>query len=412
MPTNRHPDLDIEFLTGSGRSDKRTVNIIEMYLIKNSKRLLIRLVSNYPLVCSIFFMALLLGFSDAAHAVRIKDITSFNVARQNQLIGYGLVAGLDGTGDTFKTEFTRQSQLSMLKKMGIVVNPDDVKVYNVAAVMVTADLPAFAKAGTRIDVDISSIGDAETLQGGTLLLTPLNAPDGEVYAVAQGPLSIGGFSFGGAAGGGVQKNHPTVGKIQGGAIVEKEVRIDLVERTSIQISLNQPDFTTCLRMSQAIGNSIGRGMAEPIDAGTVKVKIPENLSGNIVSFIASIENLEIIPDIMAKVVLNERTGTIVMGENVRISTIAIAHGNLSIVIKEQPAVSQPLPFSSGKTVVVPQTEVEVKEQKSKLLLVPSGPTIGEVIRGLNAIGVSPRDLIAIIQAIKAAGALQAELQII
>jgi flagellar P-ring protein precursor FlgI len=348
----------------------------------------------------------------AAYAVRIKDIASIQGVRRNQLLGYGLVVGLDGTGDDDKTEFTIQSVASMLEKMGIVVNPEDVDIDNVAGVMVTANLPAFAKVGTRIDVVVSSIGNAESLQGGTLLMTPLKAPDGEVYAVAQGPISIGGFAFAGAAGGGVQKNHPTVGQIPGGAIIEKEVKFDLSKKTSLEISLRQPDFTTCLRMAKAIQESIGSGMAEPLDAGTVSVKIPESYNNNMVAFISNIEKLEIMPDITAKVVVNERTGTVVIGDNVRISTVAVSHGNLSIVIKEQPAVSQPLPFSAGETVVVPQTEVQIQEQISKLILVPEGASIGDVIRGLNAIGVTPRDLIAILQAIRAAGALQAELEII
>ena len=300
----------------------------------------------------------------------------------------------------------------MLEKMGIVVNPDDVKVDNVAAVMVTADLPAFAKVGTRMDVLVSSIGNAENLQGGTLLMTPMKAPDGEVYAVAQGPLSIGGFSFGGDAGGGVQKNHLTAGQIPGGALIEREVPFDLVSRDSVDLVLAKPDFTTSIRMARSIDAGVGTGLAEAVDAGTVRVEIPENMKDNLVAFIANIEHLEVAPDVAAKIIMNERTGTVVMGGNVKISAVAIAHGNLSVVIKEQPVASQPLPFSAGETVVLPQTEVEVKEGKSKLILIPEGPNIEEVVSGLNSIGVTPRDLIAILQAIKAAGALQAELEII
>ncbi|MCX8043193.1 MAG: flagellar basal body P-ring protein FlgI [Desulfobacterota bacterium] len=352
-----------------------------------------------------------LAIAPDAYAIRIKDIAHFKGVRDNQLIGYGIVAGLNDTGDDDKTKFSRQSLVNMLEKMGIVVDVNGVKVDNMAAVVVTATLPPFAKVGTKIDVVVSSIGNADSLQGGTLLMTPLKAPNGEVYAVAQGPISIGGFSFGGAAGGGVQKNHPTVGMIAGGAIIEKEVPLDLNRKSSLEISLNQPDFTTCLRMAEAIKQHIGSPVM-PIDAGTLSIPIPDPYLDNKVAFMAALENLEVQPDMRARVVLNERTGTVVMGDKVRIATVAISHGNLSIVIKEQPAVSQPMPFSQGQTVVVPQTEVRVEEQKSNLILLQEGPTIGDVVRGLNAMGVTPRDLIAILQAIKAAGALQADLEII
>jgi flagellar P-ring protein precursor FlgI len=359
-------------------------------------------------------VALLLVWTvtDSARAARLKDIASISGVRQNQLIGYGLVVGLDGTGDDDKTEFTIQSLVNMLEKMGVVVDPGDVKVDNVAAVMVTAELPAFGKVGSRIDVVVSSIGNAESIQGGTLIMTPLKAPNGEVYSVAQGPISIGGFAFSGGAGGGIQKNHPTVGRIPGGAIIEQELPVELAGKSQLEIILKQPDFTTSRRIAQAIEDQISAGLARPVDSGTVDVTIPEANEGKIVAFISRLENVEINPDSVAKVILNERTGTIVIGEKVRISTIAVSHGNLSIVIKEQSSVSQPLPFSAGDTVVVPQTEIQVEEQKSNLILLPEGASIGDVIRGLNAIGVSPRDLIAIIQSIKAAGALHADLEII
>lgn len=363
---------------------------------------------------TILFVIMIMGImsADQSWGVRIKDIASIRGVRSNQLIGYGIVVGLDDSGDDDKTQFTRQSLVSMLDKMGIVVNPQDVKVDNVAAVMVTATLPPFAKAGTRLDVVVSSIGNADTLQGGTLLMTPLKAPNGEVYAVAQGSISIGGFSFGGAAGGGVQKNHPTVGHIPEGAIIEKDLPVDLTSRPYIEISLQQPDFTTCMRMKEAISRGIGNVSADAVDAGTVRVKISEEIGKNMVAFISGMENLDIMPDRVAKIVMNERTGTVVMGEKVRIATVAVAHGNLSIVIKEQPQVSQPLPFSGGETAVIPQTEIEVREQKANLIVIPEGASIGDVVRGLNAIGVSPRDLMAIMQAIKASGALQAELEVI
>ncbi|MGD8835483.1 MAG: flagellar basal body P-ring protein FlgI, partial [Desulfobacteraceae bacterium] len=332
--------------------------------------------------------------------------------RDNQLVGYGLIVGLDGTGDGKKSLFTVQSMVSMLEKMGISVNAGDIAVSNVAAVMVTAELPPFAKAGGRIDVLVNSIGDAKNLQGGTLLMTPLKAANGDVYAVAQGPVNTGGFSASGS-GGSVQKNFPTVGRVIGGALVEREVNIHLNSRKNLTLSLRQPDFTTVTRMTEAINALFYDRIAAAQDAGTVQLKVPMAYLGNIVGLVAKIENLDVEPDITARVVINERTGTVVMGESVRISTIAIAHGNLSIVIKESAQVSQPPPFSeNGETVVTPDTDINVQEEENQLVLMPSGVSIGEVVKALNALGVSPRDLIAIFQAIKAAGALQAELEVI
>jgi len=345
-------------------------------------------------------------------AARIKDIAGIKGARPNQLIGYGLVVGLNTSGDDDKTEFTFQSLANMMQRMGIVVDKTKVDIDNVAGVMVTATLPPFAKVGTRIDVLVSSLGNAKDLQGGTLLLTPLSAPDGNVYAVAQGPISIGGFAAGGAAGGGVQKNHPTVGYIPGGAIVERETSLILLEKQTISLNLNSPDFTTCLRLTEVINKGLGANVAQSMDAGTVEIRVPFNQQGNLVEFISLLENLEIAPDTIAKVVLNERTGTVIMGEKVRISTVAVSHGNLSIIIKERERVSQPLPFSEGETVVTPETEIVVREESERLIVVPQGVNIREVVRGLNSIGVSPRDLISILQAIRASGALQAELVII
>jgi flagellar P-ring protein precursor FlgI len=327
-------------------------------------------------------------------------------------VGYGLIVGLDGTGDGKKSLFTVQSMVSMLEKMGISVNAGDIAVSNVAAVMVTAELPPFAKAGGRIDVLVNSIGDAKNLQGGTLLMTPLKAANGDVYAVAQGPVNTGGFSASGS-GGSVQKNFPTVGRVIGGALVEREVNIHLNSRKNLTLSLRQPDFTTVTRMTEAINALFYDRIAAAQDAGTVQLKVPMAYLGNIVGLVAKIENLDVEPDITARVVINERTGTVVMGESVRISTIAIAHGNLSIVIKESAQVSQPPPFSeNGETVVTPDTDINVQEEENQLVLMPSGVSIGEVVKALNALGVSPRDLIAIFQAIKAAGALQAELEVI
>lgn len=344
-------------------------------------------------------------------AVRIKDLADIKGVRSNQLVGYGLVVGLDGTGDGKKARFTVQSMVSMLENMGITVEARDIAVSNVAAVMVTADLPPFARAGSQIDVLVSSIGDAKNLQGGTLLLTPLKAANGQVFAVAQGPVNTGGFSAGGS-GGSVQKNFPTVGRVIGGALVEREIELDFNRRSILTLSLRQPDFTTASRVGDAINALFYGNIAETPDAGTVQVKVPAAYVGNLVELVAMIETLDVTPDALARVVINERTGTVVMGENVRLSTIAIAHGNLSIVIKESSQVSQPLPFSKGETVVTPDTDIAVKEEGKQLILMEAGTNIGDVVRALNALGVSPRDLIAIFQAIKAAGALQADLEVI
>ena len=363
-------------------------------------------------ICLVLVLGIWIGTEVDVWAARVKDIASIKGARPNQLMGYGLVVGLNSTGDDDKTEFTFQSLTNMMKRMGIVIDKKKVDLDNVAGVMVTATLPSFSKVGTRIDVVVSSMGNAKNLQGGTLLLTPLSAPDGNVYAVAQGPLSTGGFAAGGAAGGGVQKNHPTVGYIPGGAIIEKDLSLNLLERNVISLNLNNPDFTTCLRLSRVINRGLGEELAQSVDAGTVEIKTPWEFQERLVEFISLVENLNIVPDTIAKVVLNERTGTVIMGENVKISTVAISHGNLSIIVKERERVSQPLPFSVGETVFTPDTEIAIKEEDSRLMVVPEGVNLREVVRGLNTIGVSPRDLISIFQAIRASGALQAELVII
>ncbi len=355
---------------------------------------------------------ILIFLSGNTYAVRIKDIASIKGVRQNQLVGYGLVVGLNGTGDDDDLAFMIQSMAAMLEKMGVTVKAEDIESENVAAVMVTAELPPFARVGSRIDVIVSSIGDAENLQGGILLITPLKAANGQIYAVAQGPVSTGGFETSGAAGGGVQKNFPTVGRVPNGALIEKEIAIDFDQKKTLTFILHHPDFTTASRMAQAINMALNTKVAHTQDAATINVKIPENFRGNTVALATIIENLGVTPDTVSKVVINERTGTVIMGENVRISTVAIAHGNLSIQVKESQNVSQPLPFSEGVTTVTPDSEILVEEGNNPLFLVESGVSIGEVVRALNALGVSPRDLIAIFQALKAAGALQAELEII
>jgi flagellar P-ring protein FlgI len=381
------------------------------------------------IVLCVFVFSLL--FPSAAMSARIKDIATIKGIRSNQLFGYGLVIGLNGTGDKSGTGFTVQGLVNMLERMGIHVSTDDVKVRNVAAVMVNAVLPPFARIGKKIDASLSSIGDAKSLQGGTLLLTPLRGVNGNVYALAQGAVSIGGFSAGGSAGGGVTKNHPTVGRISGGATVEREVPLPIENKEEFTIILNYPDFTTTVRVVDAINSKLGDIIAKSVDSGTLKLRVPESFQDRVVNLIAEIGNLEVTPDSVAKVIVNEKTGTVVIGENVRIRRVAVAHGNLSIQIKETKDVSQPLPFApsggtagvvqaddgtiisaGGSTVVTPDSDVTVAEEKARLLLVQDGRTIGELVNALNAIGVSPRDLITILQAIKAAGALQADLEIL
>ena len=344
-------------------------------------------------------------------AARVKDIANVGGVRDNQLMGYGLVIGLNGTGDKKGTEFTIRSVTSMLTKMGIAIDPSTVIVKNVAAVMVTAKLPPFVKKGSRIDVIVSSIGDSSSLQGGTLLFTPLKGANQMVYAVAQGPVSLGGYT-GGGGGDSVQKNHSTVGRIADGAIIEKEVEMDLNNRKELTITLRNNDFSTAVRLADIVNNNLKQGIAHPQDAGSVIISIPPEYENKAVELIAAVENLDVRVDTPARIILNERTGTVVMGENVRISTVAISHGNLTIQVKTQLEVSQPGAFSKGETVVVPQSDVSVDEQEARLIVLQSGVTVDEVVRALNSVGVTPRDLIAILQAIKAAGALQADLEII
>ncbi len=355
-------------------------------------------------------LSFVLVFAVSAQAVRIKDIAKLEGVRDNQLVGYGLVVGLDGTGDSQSTEFTIQSLVNMLERLGVSVNRNLVKVDNVAAVMVTANLPPFAKAGNNLDVLVSSIGDADSLVGGTLLMTPLKGPDGEVYAVAQGPLVVGALAFGGKAAE-VQKNHPTAARIPNGGLIEREVPFALGGDT-LNYRVSQADFTTIARMSKAINQRFGGGIARSIDGASLEVRIPEKNRDRLIEFIAAVEELEIRPDQAARIVINEKTGTIVMGDDVRIETVAVSHGNLNLVVTESAEVSQPNPLAQGETVVVPETQIEVTEEKGNLVVVDPGVSIGDIARALNAIGATPRDLIAIFQAIKASGALHAELVVL
>lgn len=405
---------------------------------------------------TIYLIFLIMVISaDVSWAARIKDIATIGGVRDNQLIGYGVVVGLAGTGDDLaKNLFTASSLANIMNRQGLSMKDKTsaLKADNIAAVMVTATLPPFAKNGSKIDVMVSSVGSAKSLQGGTLLMTPLRGADGEVYAVAQGALSLGGYSAGGAAGGAV-KNHTRVGRIANGATVEKELSYDFNKKRVLMINLQRPDFTTSSRMAAAINKALNFASASQIDAFSVSVKAGESFTGSLSELVYHLESIDVPVDVPAMVILNEKTGTVVMGENVRISTVAVAHGNLSIQIKEESKVSQPLPFSpessrrpmgsargneastpqppgqpsqapavrtptgativpGGQTVVTTQTTVNVSEEKHQLMLVPQSVTIFDVVRALNAIGVSPRDLITILQSIKAAGALQADIKII
>lgn len=355
-------------------------------------------------------LCLWVGLGRDGDAARVKDLTSIAGVRDNQLIGYGLVVGLNGSGDGSNTGFSNQTLSTMLRSMGLTIDPARIRARNVAVVMVTANLPPFARAGSHVDVLVSSMGDAKSLQGGTLLLTPLRAPNGQIYAVAQGPVSVGGFAAGGKSGSKAQQNHPTVGQIANGALIEGEVGVHFNGREHLQLLLNSPDFTTCARIVDTINAQLGL-VARAVDSGTIEVLVPEAYRAHVTSFVAAIENMEVTPDSVAKVVLDERTGTVVIGENVRISTVAIAHGNLSIEIKEEPQVSQPAPLSQGRTTVTPKSDVKVKEERNQVILLSQAVTIRDLVRSLNSIGATPRDLVAIFQAMKAAGALQAQLEI-
>lgn len=346
-------------------------------------------------------------------ASRIKDIADFEGVRENQLIGYGLVVGLQGTGDSLNNApFTRQSLQAMLERLGVNTRGAGLNTKNVAAVMVTANLPAFTTQGTRIDVSVSALGDSKSLQGGTLLVTPLLGADGEVYAIAQGPLAIGGFSAQGDAAS-ITQNVPTAGRISNGAVVERELDFRLASMTSLRISLRNPDLTTARRVALAINELIGLPTAEPSDPATVRLTLPRDFDGNIVDLMTDIEQLRIEPDLPAKIVIDEKSGIIVMGQNVKVSTVAVAQGNLTVTIAESPQISQPAPFSNGQTAVAPRTDVTVtNDADRKVAVVREGVTLQELVDGLNALGIGPRDLISILQAIKAAGALQAEIEVI
>lgn len=347
------------------------------------------------------------ALAPAQAASRVKDIAMVAGARDNQLVGFGLVSGIAGDGDK-NPVYTLQSIANFLQRFGINVPAATLSAKNIAAVMVTADISAFQKNGARLDVTVSSIGDAKTLQGGVLLQTPLLGADGKVYAVAQGPLSIGGIS-GGNEGASVQKNHPTVGQIIGGALVELEIPAEIARDNTIEFLLREPDFTSSARLAAAV-NATFTNSCEAIDSTSVRVKVPEGMEGHVVDFIARIEAIELEPDTPARIIINERTGTIVATSRIRIASCAVSHGNITITIANSYDASQPQPFSqTGTTVVTPRTDTKVTEQKASLVPLPELPTVERVASSLNSLGVTPRDMMAIFQAMKQAGALHAEL---
>ncbi|RUT26211.1 flagellar biosynthesis protein FlgA [Asaia sp. W19] len=363
-----------------------------------------------PMFCLLIGVGLYAPVANAT-AVRVKDIVDYEGVRDNQLVGYGLVVGLRGTGDRLtNTIFTRETLISMLNRLGVNIRDREVQLqtHDVAAVMVTATLPPFSHGGGRIDVTVSAVGDARDLAGGTLLVTPLQAADGEVYAVAQGSLVTNAFAVGGAAAS-ATRNIPTTGHIANGAVVEREVPVVLGSGGLIHLSLRNPNFTTANRIVTAINRSLGRGMARMDDPRTISV----NMAGrDAPSLLYRIGDLMIEPDTMAKVIVDEASGTIVMGDNVRISTVAIAQGNLTIQVTETPLIAQPAPFSNGTTAIVPRTQIDASTDSShRLGILREGPTLASLVAGLNALGMGPRDMISILQAIKADGALQADLEV-
>jgi flagellar P-ring protein precursor FlgI len=356
-------------------------------------------------------LALTLSMISAHATSRIKDLANIEGVRQNQLIGYGLVVGLNGSGDTLNNiPFTKQSLQAMLERMGVNIRGATIRTGNVAAVMVTGNLPAFGTQGTRMDVTVSALGDAKNLMGGTLLVTPLLGADGNVYAVAQGSLAIGGFQAEGAAAS-VTRGVPTVGRIANGAIIEREIEFALNRLPNVRLALRNPDFTTAKRIAAAVNDFLGSKTAEPIDPSTVQMSIPPEFKGNVVAMLTEIEQLQVDPDLSAKIIIDERSGIIVMGRDVRVATVAVAQGNLTVTISESPQVSQPNPLSRGRTVVTPNSKVSVTEDGKKLALVKDGVSLQQLVDGLNGLGIGPRDLIGILQAIKAAGAIQADIEV-
>src|SRR5580692_8234444 len=355
--------------------------------------------------------ALLIWVAPAEATSRIKDLANIEGIRQNQLIGYGLVVGLNGTGDTLNNiPFTKQSLQAMLERLGVNIRGATIRTGNVAAVMVTSNLPPFGTQGTRIDVTVSALGDSKSLQGGTLLVTPLLGADGNVYAVAQGSVAISGFQAEGEAAK-IVRGVPTVGRISNGAIIEREIEFALNRLGQLRLALRNADFTTAKRIAAAINDYIGAPIAEPLDPSTVQITLPQQFHGNVVALLTEIEQLQVEPDLTAKIIIDERSGIIVMGRDVRVSMVAVAEANLTVTISETPQVSQPQPFARGQTVVVPRSRVGVSEEGKQLAVVKEGVSLQQLVDGLNSLGIGPRDLIAILQAVKAAGAVQADMEV-
>jgi flagellar P-ring protein precursor FlgI len=359
----------------------------------------------------IFLLMLILSSGSSVYAERIKDIASIQGVRTNQLVGYGLVVGLNLSGD--KDRFTGQTLRSMLGRLGLTLPPGiDPKSKNIAAVALEAELPAFAKPGQTIDVTVSSIGDAKSLRGGTLLMSPLKGADGQVYAVAQGSLIVSGLSASGQDGSSITVNNPSVGRIPNGATVERTVSTPFAEGNALIFNLHTSDFTTANRMAEAINSLLGANTAKPIDATSVSVNAPRD-AGQKVSFASIVENITVgLDDAPARIIVNSRTGTVVINNKVRVQPAAVSHGSLTVTISENPQVSQPAPFSNGKTVVVPQSDVQVDEGNDHMFLFKTGVSLDEIVRAVNNVGASPSDLVAILEALKSAGALRAELIVI
>lgn len=357
-------------------------------------------------------LAALVGAGAAEAASRVKDIADFEGVRANMLVGYGLVVGLNGTGDSLRNSmFTQESLVAMLERLGVATRGNNLNTKNVAAVMVTATLPAFSRQGSRIDVAVSALGDSKSLLGGTLLVTPLLGADGEAYAVAQGALSVGGFQAQGDAET-VTRGVPTAARIPAGAIIEREVQFELDELHQVRLALRNPDFTTAQRIAAAINERLGSATARALDPTTVSLPVPAAYGGRVAQLLSEIEQLAVEPDTTARILIDERSGIIVMGDNVRISRVAVAQGNLTVRVSETPQVSQPNPLADGRTVEVPRTNIEVDTQSAnRMVALEPGVTLRDLVDGLNALGVGPRDLIGILQAIKAAGALQAEIEV-
>ncbi len=354
-------------------------------------------------ILPLLILAILLGWGQVAEAARLKDLATVKGVRDNQLVGYGLVVGLNGTGDGNKSPFTTQALVNMLENMGVHVNQDALKVKNVAGVLVTAKLPPFIKIGQNIDINLSSLGDASSLAGGTLIATPLKGLDGKIYGMAQGPVSIGGFELQGGNNRNSQKNHLNVARIPGGATVEREVPFSLLSKDELSIHLNNPDFTTMNRVVKAVDAMLAGHYAKAKDSATVAITVPPKFADNKVALMAALESLNITPDTQAKIIIDERTGTVVMGENVTISEVAVAHGNLSVQVNPGPGQT---PSSESNR------NITARDQENLLVQMKSGVTLGEMVRALNSVGVTTRDLIAIFQSMKASGAIKADLQII